>query len=343
MKKTLFLSLLCGLLTAGFAACSDDDGGNGGGGNGGGNGGNDGNDSVITPGGGGGEGLDVAFRVTSISGDEDATFNYTDNLLTSGTFDNGWGQCNITRNPLVLTTRHQYDTEYSEETVSNIRLNANGFITSANYSMTDHYEEGNVSGSGTIRITYTPDGRHIAEKQVSLNGTDPEYGNWTEAYTLSYKWNADGNLTEIVLNENYVDIEENYTYSEQYTYTYDADSTLYPNTGIFLTEMKYMTYDYMWYAGLLGNTTRNIPTSIHKKETEDGEPIYEYTQAIQPTYNSDGSIATLEYDGYPYLSFGYGNNSAVQPTQKTAASMRGNIMPSPSKRLHERLKARLHK
>ena len=52
MKKTLFLSLLCGLLTAGFAACSDDDGGNGGGGGNGGNDGNDGNDSVITPGGG---------------------------------------------------------------------------------------------------------------------------------------------------------------------------------------------------------------------------------------------------------------------------------------------------
>lgn len=37
MKKQIFLTLLCSLLTAGFAACSDDPDGGNGGGNGGGN------------------------------------------------------------------------------------------------------------------------------------------------------------------------------------------------------------------------------------------------------------------------------------------------------------------
>lgn len=330
MKKQIFLTLLCSLLTAGFAACSDDPDGGNGGGNGGGN-----------PSGGGGEGLEVAFRVTSISGSENTVFNYTDSLLSSGTFDNNWGTFTITRNPLVLTTRHQYtDSEYGEETVNNIQLNANGFITSANYAMTDHYNDGNVSGSGTIRISYTPDGRHIAKKEVSISGTDPDYGNWTDTYTLSYTWNADGNLTEILLNENYVDIEENSTFTEQYTYTYDAD-TLHPNTGIFLDEMKYMTYDYMWYAGLLGNTTSEIPTSVSMKETENGTSVYEYTRTISATYNPDGSVASLNYDGQPTLIFGYGNSAAVQPS--ATAPVRSLAPATLHKRLHERLKARLHK
>ena len=85
---------------------------------------------------------------------------------------------------------------------------------------------------------------------------------------------------------------------EIYEYTYAAP-TENPNSGIYLYDMWYATYDFMWYAGLFGKTTRNIPVGMTYTYTNmyDDGTTSEYSQdyVINTQYNDNGSVARIEY------------------------------------------------
>lgn len=327
MKKIFWFAACC-LLATGFTACGDDDDENGEGPGGTGNTLPD----VSTD-------LGIQHPVTSISGDEDSYFQYTDGKLTSGHTDTDLN-FNISQNPLAINFSWNDSYGGSTGTFNNIRVNNSGFITSANISITDDYGDGDVYHiTGSANIQYDGEG-HITEKNVEIKDEES-----TDKYTITYTWN-NGNLMRIRIDDQYTELgygTENYT--EIYEYTYDEDRTKNPNTGIYLYEMWYSTFDFMWYAGLLGKTTRNMPTSMTSIDIEDGVETYRTTYNFTTSYNPDGSVASLTYrsPGSSYYSrryiYGYGNG--YENRTSTMASIKKKTIDKRSPLA--RMKARIRK
>ena len=266
MKKHLLWT--CCLLAVGFASCSDDDEKK-----------TDptppGDQATTTP--DVSQDLGIQFPVTSINGSWEV-FNYTDGKLTSGTLSNPNGTFTISHNPLTIKVEMQYGDsgdESSVETYTNIKVNDKGFATSATYQSTDVYDGETEKTNGQATMAYDADG-HITEKQV--NSTGPGY---TENYKITYTWN-NGNLLSVQVEDRYSDNEESGVLTTIYKYTYGEGQ---PNPGIYFDGMWYMTYDFMWYAGLFGKTTKDIPTSVKYTEIEDGQVYYEYEKTLVPHYN----------------------------------------------------------
>ncbi|WP_333598747.1 DUF4595 domain-containing protein, partial [Paraprevotella clara] len=313
MKKHL-LWTFC-LLAVGFASCSDDDE----------------KKTAPTPPGDQAtttpdvsQDLGIQFPVTSINGSWEV-FNYTDGKLTSGTLSNPDGTFTISHNPLTIKVEMQYGDsgdESSVETYTNIKVNDKGFATSATYQSTDVYDGETEKTNGQATMAYDADG-HITEKQV--NSTGPGY---TENYKITYTWN-NGNLLSVQVEDRYSDNEESGVLTTIYKYTYGEGQ---PNPGIYFDGMWYMTYDFMWYAGLFGKTTKDIPTSVKYTEIEDGQVYYEYEKTLVPHYNENGSLASLEYwnaAGYVERTYTFGYNGQaveayVDPAQKSLETRRAH-------------------
>lgn len=268
--------------------------------------------------------LGIQFPVTSINGSWEV-FNYTDGKLTSGTLSNPDGTFTISHNPLTIKVEMQYGDsgdESSVETYTNIKVNDKGFATSATYQSTDVYDGETEKTNGQATMAYDADG-HITEKQV--NSTGPGY---TENYKITYTWN-NGNLLSVQVEDRYSDNEESGVLTTIYKYTYGEGQ---PNPGIYFDGMWYMTYDFMWYAGLFGKTTKDIPTSVKYTEIEDGQVYYEYEKTLVPHYNENGSLASLEYwnaAGYVERTYTFGYNGQaveayVDPAQKSLETRRAH-------------------
>ena len=313
MKKHLLWT--CCLLAVGFASCSDDDEKK-----------TDptppGDQATTTP--DVSQDLGIQFPVTSINGSWEV-FNYTDGKLTSGTLSNPNGTFTISHNPLTIKVEMQYGDsgdESSVETYTNIKVNDKGFATSATYQSTDVYDGETEKTNGQATMAYDADG-HITEKQV--NSTGPGY---TENYKITYTWN-NGNLLSVQVEDRYSDNEESGVLTTIYKYTYGEGQ---PNPGIYFDGMWYMTYDFMWYAGLFGKTTKDIPTSVKYTEIEDGQVYYEYEKTLVPHYNENGSLASLEYwnaAGYVERTYTFGYNEQaveayVDPAQKSLETRRAH-------------------
>ena len=272
MKKIYCLAPCC-LLAAGFASCSDDDD----------NKGNNNNPPTTGD-------LGIQFPVTSVTGYDNSYFRYENGRLASGYSDGD--PFTISQNPPAIRISYESDNESYVENYTDIRLNASGYATFANYSATDTYEGETEHYSGTANMQYDQDG-HITQKSVSIRE-----GNFFEdSYTISYTW-QNGNLTRIRIDETYREYDETERYVEIYEYTYAAP-TENPNSGIYLYDMWYATYDFMWYAGLFGKTTRNIPVGMTYTYTNmyDDGTTSEYSQdyVINTQYNDNGSVARIEY------------------------------------------------
>ncbi len=313
MKKHLLWT--CCLLAVGFASCSDDDEKK-----------TDptppGDQATTTP--DVSQDLGIQFPVTSINGSWEV-FNYTDGKLTSGTLSNPNGTFTISHNPLTIKVEMQYGDsgdESSVETYTNIKVNDKGFAKSATYQSTDVYDGETEKTNGQATMAYDADG-HITEKQV--NSTGPGY---TENYKITYTWN-NGNLLSVQVEDRYSDNEESGVLTTIYKYTYGEGQ---PNPGIYFDGMWYMTYDFMWYAGLFGKTTKDIPTSVKYTEIEDGQVYYEYEKTLVPHYNENGSLASLEYwnaAGYVERTYTFGYNGQaveayVDPAQKSLETRRAH-------------------
>ena len=313
MKKHLLWT--CCLLAVGFASCSDDDEKK-----------TDptppGDQDTTTP--DVSQDLGIQFPVTSINGSWEV-FNYTDGKLTSGTLSNPNVTFTISHNPLTIKVEMQYGAsgdESSVEAYTNIKVNDKGFATSATYHSTDVYDGETEKTNGQATMAYDADG-HITEKQV--NSTGPGY---TENYKITYTWN-NGNLLSVQVEDRYSDNEESGVLTTIYKYTYGEGQ---PNPGIYFDGMWYMTYDFMWYAGLFGKTTKDIPTSVKYTEIEDGQVYYEYEKTLVPHYNENGSLASLEYwnaAGYVERTYTFGYNGQaveayVDPAQKSLETRRAH-------------------
>lgn len=302
MKKYFFLAACC-MLATGFISCSDDDD----------NSGKDGSDNStgtqtgtntapnVT------ENLGIQFPVTSIRTQYGTNvFNYTNGKLLSGITDD---ECNftITENPLKINIIYRdYDDEYEEINITNIKTNTNGFATSVDFE--DIYNSGheNDVDHGTFTFKYDSDG-HIIEQAYKYNDED-----YKSVSTATYTWN-NGNLTKIHIYEESTEEEYNEIIDETYTYTY-GDASQNPNPGIFFESMYNYTYDFMWYAGLLGKPTKNIPTSLTyvSSYTENGTNTYTSNEQnnIYVNYNPNGSVASIKYsdlNGYSSTEY-YGYN-----------------------------------
>ena len=120
-----------------------------------------------------------------------------------------------------------------------------------------------------------------------MNSTGPGY---TENYKITYTWN-NGNLLSVQVEDRYSDNEESGVLTTITNTRMEKDN----RTRYYFDGMWYMTYDFMWYAGLFGKTTKDIPTSVKYTEIEDGQVYYEYEKTLVPHYNENGSLASLEY------------------------------------------------
>lgn len=253
--------------------------------------------------------LGIQFPVTSINTNWNNTvFNYTEGRLTSGTMTNG--KFAISHNPLAIKVEREYGgngDESSVETYTDIKVNDKGFATSATYQSTDVYGDEIEKTNGLATMAYDTDG-HITEKQVNSTGAG-----YTENYKITYTW-KNGNLISVQVEDRYSDNGESGILTTIYKYTYGEGQ---PNPGIYFDGMWYMTYDFMWYAGLFGKPTKDIPTSVKYTEIEDGQVYYEYEKTLVPHYNENGSLASLEYwnaAGYVEQTYTFGYDGQVMET-----------------------------
>ena len=271
-KGAKWLSLaLC--LTAGFSfsACSDDDGE-----------------------GGGGAGSGVAaqqmpkvadagiqFPVTQYSeyyGSYIETYTYSNGRMTGGSYPYGsismgtysLGIYSISSNPLVLT--EQRDDRSS--TFRNIRVNGNGFMTYAELF------SDNDRGSFTWR--YDAEG-HLLSESGNMTYSDGGSSSWTCTNT----W-ENGNL----MNAEFRYEEDGEVDSEVCTFTYGDGQ--WNNPGVYPAhwiKATLLEMPILFYSGLMGRTTKNIPTSVTRIDFDGNETTY---NTVAVNYNQDRSIQSIE-------------------------------------------------
>ena len=275
-KGTKWLSLaLC--LTAGFSlsACSDDDdeGGNGGAGSG-----------VAAQQMPKVADAGIQFPVTQYSEyDTDInTFTYSDGRMTGGS--TSWeSRYSITSNPLVLT--EQAD-DYSG-TYRNIRMNSNGFMTYAELSASgsDSYD-GNWYERGSITWRYDAEGHLLSESGKITDSSDGPY-----SWICTYTW-ENGNL----MNAEYRDEEDGEVY--RYVCTFSYGDGQWDNPGVYPAHwinVSGMEMPVLFYSGLMGRTTKNIPTSVTERDFDGDEESYRSTyNTVAVNYNQDRSIQSIE-------------------------------------------------
>ena len=143
---------------------------------------------------------------------------------------------------------------------------------------------------------------------------------------------------------NTIDEDEEYSYTSTYEFEYASDASVNVNPGIFFGGMYDDDYlcDFMWYAALLGKTTKNIPTKITYKsvEKENGEITYEYSKSetVDVTYNSNGSVESITYTDtdYGYPSTVYYSYNGEQLESNIQAGISSKTIKSPRKMRHHR-------
>ena len=323
MKKYLFLAVCC-MLATGFTACSDDDDNEGGG-----------SETPANNAPNVSESLGIEHLVTSTyGGGGNATFNYSNGKMTNGV-TNGNTNFVITENPLKINMSNigEYGSYISN--ITDIKTNANGFVTYAKSKSEETYEEETYSYEGTITFEYDADG-HLTKQVV----TESEDG-YTYTYPTTYTW-VNGNLTKIVTIDE--DEEYSYTCTSTYEFEYASDASVNVNPGIFFGGMYDDDYlcDFMWYAALLGKTTKNIPTKITytSVEKENGETTYEYSSSktVDVTYNSNGSVESITYTDtdYGYPSTVYYSYNGEQLESNIQAGISSKTIKSPRKMRHHR-------
>lgn len=151
---------------------------------------------------------------------------------------------------------------------------------------------------GEVSASYDSEG-HITE----MNYHRENSSGCRETGVARYTW-KDGNLETVVSDVSHTD--NLYERHEIYTFGYDMQDSLKLNPGIYLQEMNCFPglYDFIWYAGLWGKTTRHIPQTVTYEKVGDGENRSE-TQSLTFTLQPEKNAAILSYGGVPHFSFDY--------------------------------------
>lgn len=289
-----------------FSACSDDDEGSGGG-----------SAAQEMP---KVEDAGIQFPITQLSNGYDTeSYSYSaDGRMTEG---RDWfgDSYSITHNPLVLT---QLEDGHVVGTYRNIKTNDDGFMTYAEVS----YSDSEYSDSGSITWKYDADGHLTSESGNITNSSDGPY-----SWTCTYTW-ENGNL----MNAEYREVWEGETYRETYTFAYN--NSQWENPGIYPEEMIEVTgmmLPILFYSGLLGRTTQNIPTRVTETDYEGDRETYSNTDnAVDVDYNPDGSVKSIEMQDESYGNtdtryFGYADypiqglpSYSAAPTKKSPKAFR---------------------
>ena len=151
---------------------------------------------------------------------------------------------------------------------------------------------------GEVSASYDSEG-HITE----MNYHRENSSGCRETGVARYTW-KDGNLETVVSDVSHTN--NLYERHEIYTFGYDMQDSLKLNPGIYLQEMNCFPglYDFIWYAGLWGKTTRHIPQTVTYEKVGDGENRSE-TQSLTFTLQPEKNAAILSYGGVPRFSFDY--------------------------------------
>ena len=151
---------------------------------------------------------------------------------------------------------------------------------------------------GEVSASYDPDG-HITEMNYCRENSLGR----RETGVARYTW-KDGDLETVVSDVSHTN--NLYEKHEIYTFGYDMQDSLKLNPGIYLQEMNCFPglYDFIWYAGLWGKTTRRIPQTVTYEKVGDGENRSE-TQSITFILRPEKNAAILSYGGVPRFLFDY--------------------------------------
>ena len=163
-------------------------------------------------------------------------------------------------------------------------------------------------------VRVAPEG-HVV--YMEFNGMEQEAANGGKARPfrgeVSASYDSEGHITEMNYHrENSSGCRETgvarYTWKDGNleTFGYDMQDSLKLNPGIYLQEMNCFPglYDFIWYAGLWGKTTRHIPQTVTYEKVGDGENRSE-TQSLTFTLQPEKNAAILSYGGVPRFSFDY--------------------------------------
>lgn len=306
--KFYALLLAAGCMMAGFTACTEEpepdpfvnDTGGGGIGNIG--GGNDGDD----------EEEELTFRVTSFTyadeyglpdGDGLTTFYYdTAGRLAGGDFYNGGCRFYISYDrsgePQRLELRFATASP-SIVVLENFQLNAQGYVTSVEY--TD-----DVNGTGNCTGLYDAEGHLLGWAIVTFLDYELTIN---DAY--AYTWNGN-NLVEMSYTYDVISSD-----SDTYEFVYAPSAKRNPAQGVpwFTSLREPYEITILRYAGLLGTTSRDIPTNINYKTTylEDWNDM----ATLHSGYNSNGSLSWIRLTSEnssvaETILFGYDGNGPGQ-------------------------------
>lgn len=250
--------------------------------------------------------------ITSIA-DPNVTsyFEYDKGVMTKGN-DGYYGDFTIQRNPLLIASRYEDNYELTTLDFKEIRTNDKGYITSAliitketSYSDNDHYET-----TGRITAEYDKDGYLTKLEQKATDGGGSLTCTWVKGNLVklqhTWEWKTkDGKIDDAG--------------SEIYTLTYPEDAPV--NSGIYVMGESIVEAgfpDFLWYAGLLGKPTKNLPTIIkgeyrYWSDYSSSPETRTETDNYHVTYDNKGRVNVLYKENRPYLAVAYDGATAVLP------------------------------
>lgn len=201
-----------------------------------------------------------------------------------------------------LTTRDDADAaHYSlSYTPDGINVYSSGKAVEVGLTMSGKLLSSAHSGNTTYSYSYSADGRLMSWEVIYQNtGFNAKS---TKGAAGSITWDSDGNIAEIVYTPTMDAPTKKYTY----TYTYSEAF----NVNGLLPELSSRAFgcegsEYLYYAGLLGKSTRHLPAqlTIVYSETPDEKDTYSFryypTNGKDVTnceYGEEGKVVIVEYN-----------------------------------------------
>lgn len=283
MNKKLFRASLLALLLgtpALFSACSDDDEGGG---------------SAPTA-----ESAGIEHPVSTISYyGTNYSLSYANGKLTRFISSDSEYDIKITPNPLSISGTNDED-DYSYRS---LRTNAQGYLVSG--QIVDSYYDEDDDETYVDRVSfscaYNSDGRLTS---FSYDGRgDDDW--WRGKYLLTYDG---GNLATIT--EEYE--EDGWEETKTHTFSYNNDLSANKNSGIYLHSELMDPDIFLWYGGLLGKPSENLPTAIATSEYgSTSRTSYSYTR------DSEGRVTAVYENRNRLFSFGYSAAALTAPLLET--------------------------
>lgn len=174
-----------------------------------------------------------------------------------------------------------------------IRVTPEGYVSNMAFSSSGYgktYGRETPSFRGKVSAAYNSGGYITGMDYYWESGRKEK-----ETGVARYVW-KDGDLQTMVVDRFRTHVP--YERHETFSFSYGAPDSLLPNPGIYPEEMNRFPFlfDFMWYAGLWGRTTRHIPVSVAYGCVGDGlnhSGTYSFRINLQPERHT----AVLSYSG----------------------------------------------